>query len=167
MKGSSAVLAAMALAATLTTTASSQSQQGQITVDQWSQLQQIQADLRASRQALVTQNLPLTDGESRSFWPVYKQYRAEADAIGNRTAELIVAYAANYATMDEPKAEAFFREWMNIERSRIEVREKYVPLVRKVLPSQKAARYFQIENKIDAIVQLGLAMDIPLVPVKE
>jgi hypothetical protein len=41
-----------------------------------------------------------------------------------------------------------------------------VPRVRKVLPATKAARFFQIENKIDSIVNVTLASEIPLVPVK-
>ena len=61
----------------------------------------------------------------------------------------------------------FFNEWQSIERDRSALRDKYVPRVRKVLPAQKAARYFQIENKMDAIVNLGLAADIPLVPAKK
>ena len=69
--------------------------------------------------------------------------------------------------MDDTKATAFFNEWQSIERDRSALRDKYVPRVRKVLPAQKAARYFQIENKMDAIVNLGLAADIPLVPAKK
>jgi hypothetical protein len=41
-----------------------------------------------------------------------------------------------------------------------------VPRVRKVLPSMKAARFFQIENKIDSIINVSLASEIPLVPIK-
>jgi hypothetical protein len=36
-----------------------------------------------------------------------------------------------------------------------------------VLPAQKAARFFQIENKLDAIVNVTLASEIPLIPLKK
>ena len=36
-----------------------------------------------------------------------------------------------------------------------------------MLPAVKAARFFQIENKLDAIVNMALASEIPLVPVKK
>jgi hypothetical protein len=136
-------------------------------VDSWTVIQQLQADLKADRQAVVAANLPLTEGEARVFWPVYKEYRAEVEKLGDRTAKLVVAYAANYQTMDDTKAEAFFNELLAIDRARVAVREKYVPRVRKVLPSLKAARFFQIENKIDAILNVSLAAEIPLVPVKK
>ena len=137
------------------------------TVDTWTALQQVQADLKADRQAVVAANLPLSDGESKAFWPVYKQYRGEVEKVGERTVKLIAAYAANYETMDDAKADAFFKESLAIDNDRLAVRQKYVPKVRAVLPAQKAARFFQIENKLDAIVNVTLASEIPLVPVKK
>jgi hypothetical protein len=39
----------------------------------------------------VAANFPLTDRESRAFWPVYKEYRAEVEKVADRVAKLIVA----------------------------------------------------------------------------
>jgi len=136
-------------------------------VDPWTALQQAQADLKADRQAVVAANLPLSEGESKTFWPVYKEYRGEIEKLGERAAKLIAAYAANFETMDDTKADAFFKEWMALERDKVTVREKYVPKIRSVLPGQKAARFFQIENKLDAIVNVTLASEIPLLPLKK
>jgi hypothetical protein len=136
-------------------------------VDQWTLIQQLQADLKADRQAVVAANLPLSEGEARVFWPVYKEYRGEVERLGDRMAKLIAAYAANFDTMDDTKADAFFSESLAIERDKVAVREKYVPRVKSVLSPQKAARFFQIENKLDAIVNVALASDIPLIPVKK
>ncbi len=140
---------------------------GAQTVDQWTAIQQLQADLKADRQAVVATNLPLTEEEARIFWPVYKEYRGEVEKLGDRVAKLITAYAANFETMTNDKADAFFKELLAIERDKVTVREQYVPKVRAVLPAIKAARFFQIENKLDAIVSIALATEIPLVPVKK
>jgi hypothetical protein len=69
--------------------------------------------------------------------------------------------------MTDTKADAFFKDHLAIDRERLMVRETYVPKVRAVLPAQKAARFFQIENKLDAIVNVALASEIPLVPIKK
>jgi hypothetical protein len=136
-------------------------------VDPWTALQQAQADLKADRQAVVAANLPLSEGEAKGFWPAYKEYRGEIEKLGERMAKLIAAYAANFQSMDDTKADAFFKEWMALERDKVTVREKYVPKIRGVLPAQKAARFFQIENKLDAIVNVALASEIPLLPLKK
>ena len=137
------------------------------TVDQWTEIQQLQADLKADRQAVVVTNLPLTEAEARAFWPVYKEYRGEVEKLGDRLATLITAYAASFGTITDEKADTFFKELLAIERDKVTVREKYVPKVRAVLPAIKTARFLQIENKLDAIVNMALASEIPLVPLKK
>lgn len=135
--------------------------------DTWTAIQQLQSEIKADRLLVVSTNLPLTDAESKAFWPIYKEYRTEVEKLGDRTAKLITAYAANIDAMNDTKAEAFFNEQLAIDRDRLALKEKYVPRVRKVLPAAKAARFFQIENKLDAVVNVSLASEIPLVPVKK
>ena len=98
---------------------------GAQTVDQWTEIQQLQADLKADRQAVVAANLPLTEGEARVFWPVYKEYRGEVESLGDRLTTLITAYAASFETITDEKADTFFKELLAIERDRFTVREKY------------------------------------------
>jgi hypothetical protein len=42
------------------------------------------------------------------------------------------------------------------------MQKKYVGRFDDVLPPKKLVRYFQIENKMDAIISLGLAAVVPL-----
>ena len=58
-------------------------------VDQWTAIQQLQADLKADRQAVVAANLPLTEEEAQAFWPAYKEYRVEVEKLGDRMVKLI------------------------------------------------------------------------------
>jgi predicted trehalose synthase len=156
----------LACAATVLVLGAPQAARAQ-TVDRWTAIQQLQADLKADRQAVVAENLPLTEAEARAFWPLYKTYRGDVEKIGERLATLIQAYASSFETMTDAKADAFFKDSLAIDRDRVALRETYVPKVRAVLPAQKAARFFQIENKLDAIVNLTLASEIPLVPLKK
>jgi glycyl-tRNA synthetase beta subunit len=56
---------------------------------------------------------------------------------------------------------------MSIQGAELKVKETYLPKFRKVLPEVKVARFLQIENKIDTLIKLDLAAEIPLIgPVK-
>ena len=134
----------------------------QMTAEDWNDIQTLRADIQADRQAVVAENLGLSETEAPAFWPIYREYRSELDKVGDRMVKLIGNYAAKYDSMTDEDATAFFDEWLSIEKERGAVREKYVKKVRKVLPGIKAARYFQIENKLDALVNIGLASQIPL-----
>ena len=52
---------------------------------------------------------------------------------------------------------------MVVEKERVALKELYLPKFQKAVPAIKAVRYFQIENKIQAIVNYELAGRIPLV----
>ena len=133
----------------------------------WTAVQKLQADVRNDRQALVAENLPLNEAEARAFWPVYNQYAADLGKSGDRKASLIAAFAANFDSMDDTKAAAFMKDYLSMEEERVKVRKKYAEQASKVLGAQKAARWMHIETKLDAIINLGLSSEIPLVPLKK
>jgi len=126
-------------------------------------LQQLRADIQTDRQALVAANLGLKDAEGEAFWPIYRQYRAEMGAVGDRMQQLIMDYAEVWESPTEDQARAMIDELMAIRKEELKVRKSYVKKFRKVLPEVKVAQFVQLENKIDAIINFGLADAIPLV----
>ena len=126
-------------------------------------LQQLRADIQTDRQALVAANLGLTDAEGQAFWPIYRQYRAEMGAVGDRMQQLIMDYAEVWESPTEDQARAMIDELMAIRKEDLKVRKSYLKKFRKVLPEVKVAQFVQLENKIDAIINFGLADAIPLV----
>ena len=53
-------------------------------------------------------------------------------------------------------------EYLELESLGVKLRQTYVGEFRKVLPEKKVARYYQIENKIQAAMMYGLSEKIPL-----
>jgi hypothetical protein len=130
-------------------------------------LQQLRADIQADRQAVVAANLKLTDAEGVAFWPLYREYRGELAKGGDRVQKMIQDFARVYDTATAAQAKALVDEMLAIQQADLKVKELYLPKFRKVLPEVKVARFLQIENKVDAVVRLGLAADIPLIGTTE
>jgi hypothetical protein len=126
-------------------------------------LQQLRADIQADRQALVAASLGLTEEEGETFWPVYRDYRSDMAKVGDRMQKLIQDFAEVWDNATEEQAKAMVNEMLAIRRDELKVRKSHLSKFRKALPEVKVARFLQIENKIDAIVNLGLADSIPLV----
>jgi len=76
---------------------------------------------------------------------------------------LINDYAAAYATMTNATAKKLLDESMTIETLRLKLGKAYLPKFRKVLPQTKVVRYYQIENKVNAVLYYELAARIPLI----
>lgn len=127
-----------------------------------SDMQILKEKLRADKKLLVAQNMQLTEAEAKKFWPVYEQYQDELFILRMRSLDLIKTYAEKYESMTNALAKKLLDEFLTIEGLRQKVREAYLPKFRKVLPEIKVARYYQIENKINAVVNYELASEIPL-----
>jgi len=119
--------------------------------------------IHADKKLLVAENMQLTDAEAKAFWPVYKQYQDELFLLRTRAAKLIKDYADAYEKMNNNTAKKLLDEYMTIEALGPKLRQAYLPKFRKALPEVKVARYYQIENKIQAVLFYELAAKIPLV----
>jgi hypothetical protein len=119
--------------------------------------------VRADRKLFVAEYMALTDAEAQKFWPLYDQYVKELGAIGGRYAVLIQSYADNYRTMNDATARTLLDDYMACETQRLKLQQDYLPKFRSVLPDKKVTRYYQVENKIRAVMTYELAKAIPLV----
>jgi len=119
--------------------------------------------IRAQKKVLIADNMQLTEAEATAFWPVYEEYQNAMKPLVDRTVKMIQDYAANYETMTDEAAGALLKEYMGIQKEQVKIKETYLPKFQKVLPMKKVARYYQIENKVRAVVDYDLADQIPLV----
>jgi hypothetical protein len=119
--------------------------------------------LHADKKLLVAQNMDLTESEAKGFWPVYAKYQDELFLLRVRTAKMIGDYEEAYENMTNDTARKLLEEYLNIEMLRLKLHQTYLPEFRKVLPEVKVARYYQIENKIQAALMYELAAKIPLI----
>jgi hypothetical protein len=119
--------------------------------------------IQAGRQVIVAANMGLTDEEGQRFWPLYRQYRQDLAKNGDRRIALITTFADNYENLSEGTAEWMVKEFLAIEKLEAEVKSQWIPRFREVLSAKRVALLFQIENKLDAIINYELADSIPLV----
>lgn len=121
------------------------------------------AAAKAERKALVGENMQLTDAEAKSFWPLYDQYEARMDRVDKRHAAEIRAYAKAYQNLTDADAKAKLDEVMAVAQQRLDTQREYIPKFRAILSETKTTRFFQIDNKIHALIQCQIAQLVPLV----
>ena len=127
-------------------------------------IQMLRQDVGKDRRAIVKANMLLTNSEAERFWPLYDQYRAEIHKVGDRRLKVITDYAANRDSMSEEEANRLAREWLDAEKQRVDIKEDYLKKFQKEgLSARTTARFFQIDQKLDATVDAALAARIPLI----
>src|SRR5688572_18422577 len=122
--------------------------------------------IKADRQAVVTDAMQFTEAEANPFWPVYHQYRAEMDKVGDGIKALIVEYAGIYPDVPDDRAKRMLKELAGLEKKQVSTRAAYLKKIGKVLPAVKTLRFAQVESRLDLAVRLELAAHIPLVPIE-
>ncbi len=118
--------------------------------------------IHAQKKVLIAENMELTQAEADQFWPVYDEYQAEMKKLGDKDIALIKKFAENYETMTDEVAGEIVKMFMDNEAEHLKLKKTFLPKFEKVLPPTKVARYYQLENKIAAVISYDLAAEIPL-----
>ena len=122
----------------------------------------LRRDLRGEKKQLIALNVPLTETEATKFWPVYDQYAGEMSKVYDEFYAIIKEYAANQKTLTDAQASSMINKWAEIQVRQAQTRQKFIPIVEKVIPSRKAALFFQVDRRLYELMDLQVASQIPL-----
>ena len=126
------------------------------------QLALLRTDIRSIKKQLIAANLTLTDSEATKFWPVYGQYSADMGKINDTRTAIIKEYSEEYGTLTDDQADNLIRRWLDTDIEQGKLRQRFVPIFRKVLPGKKAATFFQLDRRISMMIDVQLTSQLPL-----
>jgi hypothetical protein len=127
----------------------------------------LRKDLRAMKMQVIGQNMSMSDAEAQKFWPIYNHYVRDLSEVNDQKYALLKQYAEMWSTMSDEDAMIYVRHWLEADGEAQALRLKYVPVVSQVLPGRKAATFFQLDRRLNMIIDLQLFSQIPLAHVKE
>lgn len=123
----------------------------------------MRTDLRSEKKKLIAMNVNLTDAEATKFWPVYDQYVTEMRKWNDEFYHTIKDYADNNQKWTDAEAATFLEKWGKLQAEQVKTRQKYIPLIEKVIPAKKAALFFQIDRRLYSLMDLQVSTFLPLV----
>lgn len=115
------------------------------------------------RQMIIRDNLTLTEAEAAAFWPLYREYHAAIEPLGDPLMDRFLKFAQSPATLSELQAGQLLNEWLDFEEALLATRRQWVARFRAALPASKVTRFYQLENKLDTFLRNDIAQKIPLV----
>jgi len=127
----------------------------------------LRSDLNTQKRQIVNETMQLDDKQARIFWPIYNQYEADLDKLGNEKLAIIQEYATNFLTMTNEKADELAQQVMALDDQKMALRRKYYDLMKKSLPAILVVRFFQVENQIQLLVDLQIASNLPIIETAE
>ena len=120
--------------------------------------------MEAKKKVHIAKHMQLSGQQDKDFWAVYSNYERDLDDIYRRKFDLVVNFRqANEANqITDNLAAKMLDEFFSIENDKLLVKQKYIGEFRKILPNRKVTLFYQIDNKLDAIVNHEIAIKLNL-----
>jgi hypothetical protein len=128
------------------------------------ELQLVIAAVEIQRKSIIAQNLYLSEKES-GFWAVYNEYRAEMRKAADIQLGVVTDYADAYRnnSLSDKAATKLIDRFLSVQERRVKIKKRFVRKFKKVLSAKNVARFYQIDNRVDLLVQMQISGGIPLV----
>lgn len=127
-------------------------------------IQVLRSDVKKDRMQIVTEAMRFTEAEAAAFWPVYRNYQEEVAKLDEQKYGLLKDYARHFSDMTAVQAREMADLSFTLEQRKAELKRKYFKEFEKVMPATRVARFFQVDHRLDLLVALQVAADVPLIP---
>jgi len=127
-------------------------------------IQLLRSDIQSAKNDVIAHTMQFTDAESTAFWPLYRDYAHDQQTVGDARLQLIMDYAQHYGNMSDATANELTQRFLDIESRLVALRQNYWPKFQKALGAKRAAKFYQVDNRLTLMLNLQLTSEIPLVP---
>jgi hypothetical protein len=155
------IIAVLTLGTALAAVASAQSRSPTVDPAVDAYIDAIRADLRSDKIEVITNAMQFSEKDAAAFWPVYKNYEAEQAKLNDERIQVIKNYSDKWATLTDAEAKELAEKSLDLESRRADLRRKYFANFNKVLPGVIVAKFFQLEYRLDLLVDLKIASELP------
>jgi hypothetical protein len=115
------------------------------------------------KKELVQAYMTIPEDKKAGFWSIYDEYETDRKALGKERYALIEAYANDYTTMDDKKADVLTNrkfKWLDDYRK---LQKKYYDRMAKQVGGVQASKLFQLEDYLENNIRLYLQENIPFI----
>jgi len=123
----------------------------------------LRTDVRKSKSQIVGQVMQFDADQAASFWPIYREFETDLTKIGDRTLSLVKKYSDNYDQMTGEVADQLATELLAIEQQRNDLKKQYYQKFKQALDPITAARFLQVENQLERVIDLQIASELPVI----
>ena len=125
-------------------------------------VQLLKTDLKAESRDIITKGMQtFTDEEAKRFWPIYESYMTERGDFLEARVALIKAYANDYDTMTDAKAQELLNRRFEQLKLRNKMDEKFRPQFATALSPRRLVRFYQIQHELEVLMELKAVSQIP------
>ena len=119
------------------------------------------AKMQADKATVITATMNLSDKDGAAFWPVYRQYERERSVLDDGRVAVIKEYTQKYPNLSDSEAKAMAERMFDYDSRLAALKKKYYKKFNKVLPALTVTKFFQLERRIDLLVDMQVESSLP------
>ncbi len=116
------------------------------------------------RAAIISYTMDFSPKDATAFWPIYQEYERERSALYDRRIVVLKEYEEKYLSMSDDDAKAMANRMFEYDSQAMEVNRKYFKKFSKVLPTYTVVKFFQVEHRIDLMMEAKATPPLPPLP---
>lgn len=130
-------------------------------------VEMVKKSIQDDARKIVADNLTLTDEQAKIFWPLYDEYDSAYHKLVDEQVDVLKEYMMNYYGLDNETGEKLITKSLDLKEKAVDLQRTYINKMLKVLPISVVGRYFQIDNRISALIDVTRMSNLPLVRKEE
>lgn len=123
----------------------------------------LRTDVKKAKSQILSDVMQFDPEQAAIFWPIYKDFDTGLTKTGEQILDLVKTYAANYDSMTNETADQLATKLMDIEQQRNELKRTYYGKIKSALDAITAARFLQVENQLEKLIDLEIAAQLPVI----
>ena len=121
----------------------------------------VRAGILANKTTIVGQAMNLDDKDAAAFWPIYRRYEYERAKLDDERVDVIKNYTEKYPDLTDSEAKTMSDRMFACDSRIAALKKRYFKEFNKVLPAFTVAQFFQLERRIDLMVDMKVESTLP------
>ncbi len=123
----------------------------------------LKRDLNKEKRTLVAEAMNIKEENKTAFWELYGQYETDMNKLVDMRVSNIEKFADNYGKLTDDVANQVASTYFNIKTNRLKTNKLYYKKMKKVIGAIQAARFIQIMEQVQLLIDVQIATEVPLV----
>lgn len=123
----------------------------------------IKSYFKLTKMAIIEDAMGLSEEDGNVFWPIYKQFDAEASKLNQTRIDYLMDYVDKVENITNEEVDAFLKDANTYSKKMSALKTKYYKQIKKGLSSKVAIRFVLIEEYIQTIIKYQLLESMPWV----
>jgi hypothetical protein len=123
----------------------------------------VRMDVQTEKATILAVHMKFTEDEAFEFWPLHREYSLALNKVFDLRLALIRKHIGEFDNMTDEQARELANDVFDLEDRRLKLKRVWFDKFSEAISAKRAAQFFQIENQINAAIDLRVAASLPLI----